>query len=267
MTNRVVETEELGMGARARWTGLAVAGAVALALYFVGGVRLLDVILLTLMLVVLPGLAVAQAAMLDRIPFHRLSAYWSSIATLWILGATAWLVGTRDSGLQGIGLLPLPPLALLGWTAGLTVVGVGVMLVSRAVGRALGIRERAILGRLLPRTGQEKKVFALLSVAAGVGEEVAFRGYAIPVLAVAVGLPWSVILTSLVFGVLHAYQGRIGMVRTAIMGAVLAGGMLGSGSLLPVILAHVLVDLVGGLVLADRFMDETLAGTPFQSQG
>ena len=87
------------------------------------------------------------------------------------------------------------------------------------------------------------------------GEELAFRGYAIPVLAVAVGLPWSVALTSVTFGVLHAYQGRIGMVRTGVMGAVLACGMLWSGSLVPVILAHVLVDLVGGLVLADQFME------------
>lgn len=266
MTERL-EPEEAVIGAKARWVGLAGTGVVGLALYLVGGVRLLDVILLTLMLVVLPALAVAQAAMLDRVPFHRLSAYWSSIATLWILGATAWLVGTRDGGPQAIGLLPTPPLALLGWTLGLTAAGVAVMLGSRVVGRALGIRERGILGRLLPRTDQEKRVFALLSVAAGVGEEVAFRGYAIPVLAVAVGLPWSVALTSATFGVLHAYQGPIGMVRTGIMGAVLAGGMLWSGSILPVILAHVLVDLVGGLVLGEHFMDETLAGTPFQSEG
>jgi membrane protease YdiL (CAAX protease family) len=255
MTERAAETAEAGIGTGARWTGLVAAGVVGVALYLVGGVRLLDVILLTLMLVVLPALAVAQAAVLDRVPFHRLSAYWSSIATLWVLGATAWLVGTRDGGLEAIGLLPLPFVPLLGWTVGLTAAGLGVMLVSRVVGRAVGIRERAILGRLLPRSPQEKRVFAVLSVAAGVGEELAFRGYSIPVLAVAVGLPWSVALTSVTFGVLHAYQGRIGMLRTGVMGVVLALGMLGSGSLVPVILAHVLVDLVGGLVLADQFME------------
>jgi membrane protease YdiL (CAAX protease family) len=255
MTERAAETAEAGIGTGARWTGLVAAGVVGVALYLVGGVRLLDVILLTLMLVVLPALAVAQAAVLDRVPFHRLSAYWSSIATLWVLGATAWLVGTRDGGLEAIGLLPLPFVPLLGWTVGLTAAGLGVMLVSRVVGRAVVIRERAILGRLLPRSPQEKRVFAVLSVAAGVGEELAFRGYAIPVLAVAVGLPWSVALTSVTFGVLHAYQGRIGMLRTGVMGVVLALGMLGSGSLVPVILAHVLVDLVGGLVLADQFME------------
>ena len=265
MTERMLDAEELEAGAGARWIAVLGAALVGLALYFVGGLRLLDVILLTLMLAVLPALAIAQAAILEKVRFHRLSAYWSSIATLWILGATAWLVGTRDGGLEAIGLLPLAPLPLLLWTVGLTAFGVGVMLTSRAVGRALGIRERAILGRLLPRTRQEKKVFALLSVAAGVGEEVAFRGYAVPVLAVAVGLPWSVGLTSATFGVLHAYQGRIGMIRTAFLGAALACGMLWSGSLVPVILAHVLVDLLGGLVLGDHFMDETLAGTPLRN--
>ena len=112
MTDKPLETGEVVIGTKARWVGLAGAGAVGLALYFAGGVRVLDVILLTLMLVVLPALAVAQAAMLDRVPFHRLSAYGSSIATLWILGATAWLVGTRDSGIQAIGILPLPLLPL-----------------------------------------------------------------------------------------------------------------------------------------------------------
>lgn len=257
MTPRLeVDTPTVG-GRRARWGVAAAAWLVGLSLYFLGGLRLLDAILLTAMLVVLPGFALAQAAVLGRIPFERMAAYWSSIVTLWLLGATAWLVGTRDVGMEGIALRMLPIQEFLLWTLGLTAVGVGMMLASRAVGRFLGIPETPILGKLLPRTPGEKKVFVLLSVAAGVGEEVAFRGYAIPVLAVAVGLPWSVAVTSAVFGLMHAYQGPIGVVRTALVGAVLAGGLLVSGSLLPVILAHTLVDIVGGLFLAERFVEDS----------
>lgn len=243
-------------GGLSRWILAGATWGVGLALYFVGGLRLLDTILLTAMLVVLPGLALAQAAVLERLPFDRMAAYWSSIATLWVLGATTWLVGTRGVGPEGIALRLLPLGPLLAWTVGLTVFGVAVMLLSRGVGRALGLRESPVLGKLLPRTGPEKRVFLLLSVAAGVGEEVAFRGFAIPALAVAIGLPWSVAVTSAVFGLLHAYQGPIGIVRTALMGGALAGGMLMSGSLLPAILAHVLVDVVGGLVIADRFVED-----------
>ena len=233
------------------------AWVVAFGLYFVGGLRLLDTILVTLMMVLLPGLAWAQASMLEHLPFDRLQAYWSSILTLWVLGATSYLVGTRDGGLEAVGLRALAPTELIVWSLGLTAAGVGVMLVFRGVGRVLRVPETPVLRELLPRTPRERRVFAFLSLAAGIGEEIAFRGYALPVLAVALGLPGSVVVTSLVFGALHAYQGPLGMVRTSVMGAVLAGGMLVSGSVIPVMVAHTLVDLLGGLVISDWFVENS----------
>lgn len=217
---------------------------------------LIDGILIVLLLVLMPAFSLAQASALDRLPFDRLSAYWSSIAALWFLGATSWLVGTRDGGLREIGLVWIPWGELIGWSLGIALVGVSIMLGFRVVAGWLGVSETHVLTRLLPRTGREKRVFALLSVAAGVGEEVAYRGYAVPVLAVAVGVPWSVAITSAVFGVLHSYQGPLGMIRTGVMGAVLAGGFLMSGSLLPVIIGHALVDLLGGLVISHWFVED-----------
>lgn len=220
------------------------------------GVPLLDAILLALILAVFPAFAVAQAGMLEELPFARLPAYWSSIATLWLIGATSWLAGTRDGGLAAIGIVWTSAASMVGWTAALTALGVGAMVGSRVVGRALGIRETPILERMLPRTREERRVFAFLSVAAGVGEEVAYRGYALLALSPALGTTGALVVTSAVFGVLHAYQGAIGIVRTGLMGAVLAGGFLMSGSLVPAILAHVLIDLIGGLVIADHFRDQ-----------
>jgi len=237
------------LGVVAFWT----AGAL---LYFLGDVALLDAILLALILAVFPAFAVAQASILQETPFPRLPAYWSSIATLWVLGATAWLAGVRDGGPSAIGVVWIPLLELLGWTVGLAAIGIGVMLGSRMVGRALGIRETPVLERLLPRTRREKRVFVLLSFAAGVGEEVAYRGYALTVLGASIGTGVGVLVSSVVFGVLHAYQGPIGVVRTGVMGAVLAAGFLLSGSLIPAVLAHVVIDLVGGLVIAHHFLDE-----------
>jgi membrane protease YdiL (CAAX protease family) len=59
------------------------------------------------------------------------------------------------------------------------------------------------------------------------------------------------VLTSVVFGILHGYQGLLGTVRTTLMGGTLAWGFLASGSLLPAIVAHTLIDLVAGLLLGD----------------
>lgn len=229
-------------------------------------IDLLDGILLLLLLVLMPAFSLAQASVLERVPFDRLPAYWSSIAALWVLGATSWLVGTRDGGLGAVGLVPLPVVELIVWGVGLALAGIALMLVFRQIGHWLGIAETPVLAQLLPRTGRERRVFGVLSVAAGVGEELAYRGYAIPILAVSVGVPWSVAITSTVFGVLHAYQGMLGIVRTAMMGAILAWGFVASGSLLPVILAHTLIDLLAGLVIADWFVKD-LAETTNASEG
>jgi len=94
----------------------------------------------------------------------------------------------------------------------------------------------------------------VLSVAAGFGEEFAYRGYAITVLVPVLGVPGAVVLTSAVFGVLHGYQGALGIFRTGVMGAMLAWGFLSSGSLWPPIVAHTMIDLVAGLWLGERLL-------------
>ena len=91
---------------------------------------------------------------------------------------------------------------------------VGGDLAFRWVGTALKLKESRVLRALLPETAQERGVFTLLSVSAGFGEEVAYRGYAIPVLIPITGVAGAVFITSIVFGGMHAYQGALGIIRT-----------------------------------------------------
>jgi len=236
------------------WLGVIMFWAVQLALYVLAGLPLVDTILLATLLAAMPALAVAQVPLTEEKVIERLAAYWSSIATLWILGTISWLVGTRTEGRTAIGVTFLGSEPFIAWTLGLTVAGLGIILAFRQIAIALRLRESPLLRALLPRTAKERSVFAILSVAAGVGEEVAYRGYAIPVLIPVVGLAGALLLTSAVFGVLHAYQGALGILRTTAMGAALAGGFLLSGSLLPAIIAHTLIDLLAGVVLADKLL-------------
>ena len=111
-----------------------------------------------------------------------------------------------------------------------------------------------MLRALLPETGKERGIFVLLSVAAGLGEEIAYRGYAIPVLTPVTGVAGAVLITSLVFGVMHAYQSALGIVRTMTMGVILAWGFLMSGSLLPCILAHTFINIIAGIAIAQQLM-------------
>lgn len=218
---------------------------------------------LVLLLAGLPALAWVQARMLARLDPSasmvrqgRLAMYRDTLVVLAILGAVALALGIPRHGLQGMGLV-LPPggaSALLGWTAvgmagGFTVVGA-----AHLAGLVLRIPERPLLEALLPESRRERGVFAAISAAAAGGEELAYRGYALAALLTPLGAAGAALTTSVAFGVAHAYQGPLGIVRTGPTGLVLAGVTLASGSLWPAIAAHALLNLVLGLTGGDRLL-------------
>jgi uncharacterized protein len=111
---------------------------------------------------------------------------------------------------------------------------------------------------LLPRTPEERRLFAGLSLAAGWGEEITYRGYVPAALVLAGAGPWAAMgVAAVAFGFLHAYQGPVGVVRTALLGLLLGASVILTGSLFPAMAAHALVDLVLGLVLGPRLLDRS----------
>lgn len=99
---------------------------------------------------------------------------------------------------------------------------------------------------LVPRTVPERRLFVGVAVTAGLCEEVLYRGFLLAVLiALAPGTPdWALVVAGgLIFGLVHAYQGRVGIAATGVLGAVLTVLYLGSGSLLLPIVVHILIDL------------------------
>lgn len=239
---------------RLTWAGMAVFWVVLLALALVAGLALVDAILLAVLLAAVPTFAIAQVPLIDGVEIERLPAYWSSIATLWILGTACWLVGARSGGPSALGLVAMPALPLVAWSLGLAAAGLLLIVVFHGIARSVGALDSDLLEQLLPRTARERRVFALLSVAAGASEELAYRGYAIPALTPLLGVAGAAILSTVVFGVIHAYQGILGIVRTGLMGGVLAWGFLATGSLWPPIIAHTLIDLVAGIALGDKLL-------------
>jgi membrane protease YdiL (CAAX protease family) len=243
--------ESLSVSKVVLWGGAGLFLGVQLALMLFAGLAPVDSLMMGAILVALPALTLAQLPALEGLSIERLPAYWGSIGTLCLLGAACWLVGTRDGGASAIGATSLPADRMIAWGSGLAAAGLATILIFRRIGSWLSVNETPILRELLPRTRREQKVFALLSLAAGSGEEIAYRGYAIPLLASIVGVSGAVMISSLVFGVLHAYQGVLGIVRTAVMGGVLGWGFVASGSLWPSVIAHTVIDLVGGILLGD----------------
>lgn len=216
---------------------------------------ILDGLFLLLLFVGLPLVSAAQLRMLDEVVDHRSAVYLSSIASILLLGSAALVLGVPRFGAAGMGLVPPPPGRMV--LAVLALLGVAAALLGlfRAIGRILSLEESPVLRRLLPVTPREKRIFVGLSFAAGTGEELAYRAYAVRALS-ALGLsPWVALALSCVpFALVHVYHGRIGLVRTYALGWALGASFLLTGSLWPAMIAHALVDLAGGLLLGDRLL-------------
>lgn len=221
----------------------------------VAGLPVLDGVLLSALLVAVPGLSLAQLPLIDDAPIERTQAYWGSILALWLLGSASWFVGTRSGGGgAAVGFVAIDWAPFVLWAAGLTAGALVTILLFRQLSMWTGKLDSRFLRQLLPRTREERSIFGVLSVAAGVGEEIAYRGYAITALAPVLGVPGAAIVTSIVFGLLHGYQGALGILRTGAMGGMLAWGFVATGSLWPAIVAHTAIDLLAGLWLGERLL-------------
>jgi hypothetical protein len=104
----------------------------------------------------------------------------------------------------------------------------------------------------LPQGGLESAVFLLLAITSGICEETIFRGYlqrqfTAWTRSAALGIA----LQGILFGGFHARLGLVSVITNAVAGALLYGTLAAwRRSLRPGMLAHVLGDAVGGLVLA-----------------
>jgi membrane protease YdiL (CAAX protease family) len=213
---------------------------------------------LTFLLELLPALALAQLPLVDEeAPLPRIPVYLSSAAVILLVGAGAFLAGQKEVGIVAMGLGPADPALVAGWALGLTLSALLLLAVFLYLRRRFRIRETTLLSQLLPVTKWEKGVFVLLSLSAGLGEELAYRGFLLPALSPLLGGFWpATVLASAVFGVLHAYQGWIGVFRTGILGFILALSMVLSGTLWPAILSHAILDVLAGVVLGRLLLKE-----------
>jgi len=128
---------------------------------------------------------------------------------------------------------------------------VGSLLQVVLVRRSAAAREKILralkrFALILPVTHEERAWFALVSVTAGICEEILYRGFLIRYLS---NGPWqaglwiAVAIASISFGLAHGYQGLSGIIGTALVGAVMAVIFLASGSLWLPMALHAIIDL------------------------
>ena len=142
---------------------------------------------------------------------------------------------------------------LPGILSGLVVGTIGLFVARRRAGKAslagagLADRLRRMLpdfGALLPVTARERATWLAVAVAAGVCEEIVFRGWLLSVLHAPIGLHGTalIVAAAIVFGLAHLYQGPVGAALTGLAALLFIGLYVATGSLLVPILLHVAVD-------------------------
>jgi membrane protease YdiL (CAAX protease family) len=176
---------------------------------------------------VLGGLAAAVllAAFPSVDPVLTSTREWGPIA-----GVMTWLSTGGGTGVAiGIAVvlllgLVLPVIALRGHTEAIPTVG--------------------DVGALLPRTREELPYTAALSINAGVVEEVLFRlGMPALVFGILGNGPLAFLIAAIVFGLLHLYQGPVGVAVATVLGLAFTVVYVATGSIAVVIVLHALVDL------------------------
>ncbi|MDA8622210.1 CPBP family intramembrane metalloprotease, partial [Psychrosphaera sp.] len=92
----------------------------------------------------------------------------------------------------------------------------------------------------LPTNPREYRCFMFgVSISAGICEEVLFRGYLMHALGSYVPTYSAVFIASILFGLPHIYQGPAHVIRTAVLGLIMALVYLATESLLVPILLHI----------------------------
>jgi membrane protease YdiL (CAAX protease family) len=186
-------------------------------------------------------------------PAERLSLYCSTIIFQWIATAVAawraWAHGftPKQLGLAVPDRLKLIVITVLGTALIVTLQWLNLRRMGRSASPLRGPLQ-ALAERILPQSTMELIPFFALAITAGLCEEFLYRGFAMAVLS-RTGLPAFavVLLSSVLFGMAHLYQGRAGFVSTTLLGILLGVSRAALGSLVPVAVWHMGVDVVAGM--------------------
>ncbi len=181
----------------------------------------------------------------------RSAIYFSAAVSEWLLAATGIAALSLTSlTFWRIGFRSLPAATFARWTTGLTLLSFAVLgvlvLLER---RGWWPEESDLVYLLLPQTRIEKLwSVVLLAPTAAFCEEFLYRGYLLTQFSRAFHSgAWGLAASSAAFGLAHAYQGWGGIVRAALLGALLGYAVVRAGSLYPSMATHFVID---GLALA-----------------
>jgi len=210
-----------------------------------------------LLVVLLVGVSYMNARRTRRggLGAHHASLYAATIAAEWVLFLLTW---------WGLRIRRIPIAEVLGFRRGLRawaqdlgaalIFWVAAVIILAAVSLSLRAEHFASAQKtvtaLAPRGGKEMLLWIALCLSAGFCEEFVFRGYFLRQFSSPVHRVWlGVVLSSLLFGVSHGYEGMAGMIAIVVYGALFCALALVRDSLRPGMIAHAWHDIVTGVAL------------------
>ena len=190
---------------------------------------------------------------------ERIRLFVSTILFQWLLATmVAWRGFARGLTVAQLGLAK----GSIGSTVLLTLIGATLVAAAHwmnlrrlaASNHPAAEKLRAMAARLFPQSATETVFFTILAVTAGICEEFIFRGFVIAALFGAGLSNWTaVIVSSLMFGAAHLYQGKGGSAGTGLLGILFASVRIAYHSIFPVVIWHAVLDIVAGIAGARYF--------------
>lgn len=221
---------------------------------------------------VIPAISISSMQKLKRIsawqqiPDLTLNNYVSALL-LWILAIGASLVWIYQGGeLADFGLVEIDAIAILTSLALILLSGLIVYLTRRRIVTNANVRKNFLQSMesviaILPRTRRERNSFFLLSFSAGVCEEILYRGFVFAYLSGFMDTVAVVVISSILFGMAHTYQGVKGVPQTGLVGLALAILYLLTGSLWASMVLHAAIDMGYGYLAWQAHQIEIKADT------
>ena len=197
------------------------------------------------------------------LPRHVL--YLSAVISQWLLAA-AYVAVVWLTSMDPVFFRAVPAGAFIRWTLLLASVSLAGLLILLLLERRGWWPPESDLVYLLLPSNRWEKVWAVFFIAptAALCEEFLYRGYLMTQLShLFHSVPWAWGVSSAAFGLAHTYQRTNGMVRAALLGALLAYPVIRLGSLYPSMAAHFLIDALALAWLGPRM----LAPKDGESQG
>lgn len=167
-----------------------------------------------------------------------------------LLVLTAW--NAADRNWAGLGFAPMQWNSIVIVAAGLLCTFYLLDLVRSYLNTKETQEKIKELQQILPLNWSEYKHYIFLALAAGICEEIVFRGFLINYLNTLLkGLDHSVIyaivLPAVTFGMSHWYQGKAAVAKIIFISVLFGVVFVWSGSLILIMIIHTSIDLISGL--------------------